>query len=104
MGRRTVTRADLADAVHRKVGLPQNESARLVEDVLTYVSDALVAGESVKISSFGKFSLREKAARVGRNPKTGVKAVIEPRRVVTFRASGIMKDRIAAGEFASVPA
>ena len=97
MAEKTLTRMDLADAVHSQVGLSRNESADLVESVLRHVSDALVAGQSVKISSFGTFSVREKAARVGRNPKTGQEVPIHPRRVLTFRPSHLMKDRVAAG-------
>ena len=95
MASTTLTRMDLSDAVFREVGLSRNESADLVESVLTHMSDALVAGDQVKISSFGTFGLRDKAARVGRNPKTGVEAPIVPRRVLTFRPSHLMKDRVA---------
>lgn len=94
---KTLTRMDLCDAVHREVGLSRNESADLVESVLTYLSDALAAGETVKISSFGTFTVRDKAARVGRNPKTGEEVPIHPRRVLSFRPSHLMRDRIAAG-------
>ncbi|QDC09558.1 integration host factor subunit alpha [Oceanicola sp. D3] len=97
MAGKTLTRMDLSEAVFREVGLSRNESAQLVESVLAYMSDALVAGESVKISSFGTFSVREKAARVGRNPKTGQEVPISPRRVLTFRPSHLMKDRVADG-------
>ena len=76
---------DLSEAVFREVGLSRNESAELVESVLRHMSDALAAGETVKISSFGTFSVREKGARVGRNPKTGEEVPIQPRRVLTFR-------------------
>ena len=75
----------------------RNESAQLVESVLDNMSDALVKGEQVKISSFGTFSVREKSARVGRNPKTGEEVPINPRRVLTFRPSHLMKDRVASG-------
>ncbi|MCT4608779.1 MAG: integration host factor subunit alpha [Pelagimonas sp.] len=97
MGDKTLTRMDLSEAVFREVGLSRNESAELVEAVLQHMSDSLVAGEQVKISSFGTFSVREKAARVGRNPKTGEEVPIQPRRVLTFRPSHLMKDRVAAG-------
>ena len=97
MGDRTLTRMDLSEAVFREVGLSRNESAQLVESVLSHMSDALVRGESVKISSFGTFNVREKAARIGRNPKTGEEVPIHPRRVLTFRPSHIMKDRVAKG-------
>ncbi|CUH77243.1 integration host factor subunit alpha [Tropicibacter naphthalenivorans] len=97
MSDKTLTRMDLSEAVFREVGLSRNESADLVEAVLSHMSDALVAGEQVKISSFGTFSVREKAARVGRNPKTGKEVPIEPRRVLTFRPSHLMKDRVADG-------
>ena len=92
---KTLTRMDLGEAVFREVGLSRNESAGLVELVLKHMSDALVSGETVKISSFGTFGLRDKTARIGRNPKTGVEATIVPRRVLTFRASHLMKDRVA---------
>ena len=94
---KTLTRMDLADAVHEEVGLSRNESADLVESVLKQMSDALAGGSSVKISSFGTFSIRDKAARVGRNPKTGEEVPITPRRVLSFRPSHLMKDRVAAG-------
>ncbi|SPF80336.1 integration host factor subunit alpha [Pseudoprimorskyibacter insulae] len=97
MSEKTLTRMDLSEAVFREVGLSRNESAELVESVLGHMSDALVAGEQVKISSFGTFSVRDKAARVGRNPKTGEEVPIQPRTVLTFRPSHIMKERVAAG-------
>ncbi|HCI06902.1 MAG TPA: integration host factor subunit alpha [Sulfitobacter sp.] len=93
----TLTRMDLSEAVFREVGLSRNESAQLVESVLDHISDALVKGEQVKISSFGTFSVRSKSARVGRNPKTGEEVPISPRRVLTFRPSHLMKDRVALG-------
>lgn len=93
----TLTRMDLSEAVFREVGLSRNESAELVETVLKHISDALVDGESVKISSFGTFSVRQKTARVGRNPKTGQEVPITPRRVLSFRPSHLMKERVDAG-------
>ena len=98
MSEKTLTRMDLAEAVFREVGLSRNESAGLVEQVLDHVSDALVVGETVKISSFGTFSVRAKTARLGRNPKTGDEVPISPRRVLTFRPSHLMNDRVAAGK------
>ena len=97
MGEKTLTRMDLSEAVFREVGLSRNESAQLVESILQHMSNALVSGETVKISSFGTFSVRDKAARIGRNPKTGEEVPIHPRRVLTFRPSYLMKDRVAAG-------
>ncbi len=97
MSESTLTRMDLSEAVFREVGLSRNESADLVESVLGHVSDALVAGESVKISSFGTFSVRSKKERIGRNPKTGEEVPIAPRRVLTFRPSHLMKDRVDSG-------
>lgn len=97
MSDKTLTRMDLSEAVFREVGLSRNESAQLVEQVLAHISDALAEGESVKISSFGTFSVRDKASRVGRNPKTGQEVPITPRRVLSFRPSHLMKDRVAAG-------
>lgn len=93
----TLTRADLADVVHRRLGLSRAESANLVERVLHHMCHALSEGQNVKISGFGTFILRDKGQRVGRNPKTGVEVPIAPRRVMTFRASQIMRDEIAKG-------
>jgi len=93
----TLTRMDLAEAVFEEVGLSRNESADIVESVLQHISDALVRGENVKISSFGTFNIRDKNARVGRNPKTGEEVSINPRRVLSFRPSHTMKDRVGAG-------
>ena len=98
MSEKTLTRMDLSESVFREVGLSRNESADLVESVLEKISAALVAGEQVKISSFGTFSIRQKNARVGRNPKTGEEAPIPPRRVLTFRPSHLMKDRVSEGK------
>jgi integration host factor subunit alpha len=97
MGEKTLTRMDLSEAIVRNVGLSRNESADMVETVLNYMSDALVEGDQVKISSFGTFSIRDKAARVGRNPKTGEEVPISPRRVLTFRPSHLLKERVADG-------
>ncbi len=93
---KTLTRADLAEAVFDKVGLPRNEAAELVESVLKQVVYALERGEPIKLSSFGSFGLRQKSERIGRNPKTGEVVPITPRRVIVFKASNIMKDRINA--------
>lgn len=90
----TLTRADLADELHRAIGLSRVESANFVEQVLDAISAALLSGENVKLSSFGSFMLRRKGLRIGRNPKTGVEVPIEPRTVLTFRPSQIMRDRI----------
>ena len=98
MSEKTLTRMDLSEAVFREVGLSRNESSDLVEAVLKHISDALAAGDAVKISSFGTFSVRSKTARVGRNPKTGDEVPISPRRVLSFRPSHMMKDRVAAGK------
>lgn len=97
MSAKTLTRADLAEAVVRKVGLPRNESQELVELVLNEISSSLSRGEAVKLSSFGSFGIRSKGERIGRNPKTGKEVPITPRRVLVFRPSNIMKDRINTG-------
>lgn len=91
---KTVTRAELSEAVYQEVGLSRNESADLVEAVLGEMSDALTRGESVKISSFGSFSVRQKGERIGRNPKTGEEVPILPRKVLVFRPSHVLKNRI----------
>lgn len=90
----TVTRADLADAVHRRIGLSRTESSEFVEDVLSEIFQAIVSGEDVKLSSFGSFHIRSKNERVGRNPKTGATAPISARRVVMFKASNVLRARI----------
>ena len=94
MSTQTVTRADLAEAVYREIGLSRSESSELVESVIDYISGALLNGEQVKSAGFGTFSLRDKRERIGRNPKTGVEVTITPRRVLTFKASQILKERV----------
>jgi integration host factor subunit alpha len=94
MGGKTLTRADLAEAVYRKVGLSRTESAELVEAVLDEICEAIVRGETVKLSSFATFQVRSKNERIGRNPKTGEEVPILPRRVMTFKASNVLKSRI----------
>lgn len=92
----TLTRADLAEEMHREIGLSRADSARVVEQILDNMCEALANGENVKISGFGSFVLRDKGERIGRNPKTGVEVPIAPRRVLTFRASQMMRDRIVS--------
>lgn len=94
MANNTVTRSQLGEAVYQEVGLSRNESGELVEAVLQEISDALVRGETVKISSFGSFSVRQKGERVGRNPKTGEEVPILPRKVLVFRASHVLKNTV----------
>ncbi|HJQ57971.1 MAG TPA: integration host factor subunit alpha [Vineibacter sp.] len=94
MDQRTITRADLSEAVFQEVGLSRNESADLVEVILAEIAGALSRGETVKISSFGSFTVRDKGQRIGRNPKTGQEVPILPRRVLVFRASNVLKSRI----------
>lgn len=91
---RTVTRADLSEAVYQKVGLSRTESAELVEHVLSEMAEAIARGETVKLSSFGSFVVRSKGERIGRNPKTGIEVPITPRRVMVFKPSNILKSRI----------
>ena len=93
-GTRTITRADLAEAVYQSVGLSRTESSELVEAVISEIADAIAAGEAVKLSSFGSFLVRSKGQRIGRNPKTGVEVPITPRRVMIFRPSNILKLRV----------
>lgn len=94
MANRTVTRADLYEAVYSRVGLSRTESAALVELILKEICDCLERGEIVKLSSFGSFLVRSKTERIGRNPKTGVEAPIKPRKVMVFKASNVLKARI----------
>jgi integration host factor subunit alpha len=94
MAGKTATRAELTEAVYQMSGLSRHEAAGLVEQVLTEISDALTAGQNVKLSGFGVFTVRDKAERVGRNPKTGIEVPIEPRRSVTFKASETLKEHV----------
>jgi integration host factor subunit alpha len=98
MAEKTVTRANLCEAVYQKIGLSRAESAALVELVLKEITDCLVErGEAVKLSSFGSFVVRKKGQRIGRNPKTGTEVPISPRRVMAFKPSAILKQHINAG-------
>lgn len=94
MAGKTLTRADLAEALVDKIGLPRNESQDMVEIILKEISDSLAKGEPVKLSSFGSFGIRSKGERIGRNPKTGQEVPITPRRVLVFKPSNIMKETI----------
>jgi integration host factor subunit alpha len=94
---KTLTRADLSEAVHRKVGLSRTESADLVKTVLDLMSDALVDGQQVKLSSFGTFDVRDKRQRIGRNPKTGEEVPITPRTVMVFKPSNLLKKAVLEG-------
>jgi integration host factor subunit alpha len=94
MSENTVTRAQLSEAIYQEVGLSRNESADLLEAVLVELSNSLARGESVKISSFGSFSVRGKGQRIGRNPKTGEEVPILPRKVLVFRPSQVLKSRV----------
>ncbi len=95
MRSRTLTRSDIAESIQRQVGLSKSESSDFIEVIVEEMSAALAAGESVKISSFGSFVLSQKAERMGRNPKTGIEAKIQARKVLTFKASQSLKDQIA---------
>ncbi|MAV87319.1 MAG: integration host factor subunit alpha [Rhodospirillaceae bacterium] len=95
MSRKTITRTELGEAIYQEVGLSRNESSDLFETVLNKISETLIMGETVKISSFGTFSIRSKSERIGRNPKTGVEVPITPRRVINFRPSQQLKTRIS---------
>lgn len=91
---KTLTRADLSNAVYREIGLSLSESTQLVDAVLEEICTALGEGHSVKLSSFGTFKLRRKKERIGRNPKTGVEVPITPRTVLSFNASNILKGKV----------
>lgn len=91
---KTLTRADLAEAVYEEIGLSRQESSDLVESILNEICDTLAEGEAVKLSSFGAFNVRDKNGRVGRNPKTGEEVPIDPRRVLVFKPSQVLKERI----------
>ena len=98
MDRKTLTRQDISEALYKHIGLSKHESALMLESVLEQISNALIYGESVKLSSFGTFYLRKKRERIGRNPKTGASATINARRVISFKPSKLMKERINNSE------
>ena len=98
MERKTLTRQDISEALFRQIGLSKHESSVMLESVLDQISNALIDGQTVKLSSFGTFSPRKKRERIGRNPKTGVEATINARRVISFKPSKLMKDRINKSE------
>ena len=98
MAGKTVTRADLSEALHEEIGLSRQECSGLVERVLDMIVETLERGETVKLSGFGVFQVRDKRARMGRNPKTGEPAAIIPRRVISFRASQLMKAKVDGAE------
>ena len=95
MSGQTLTRSLLSEAVYQEVGLSRNESSDLLESVLNKMTEVLAKGETVKISSFGTFSVRSKSQRIGRNPKTGQEVPILPRRVLVFRPSQVLKARVS---------
>jgi integration host factor subunit alpha len=99
--RSTAIRADLVEAAYKRVGLTRAESARLVELVFKEITDCLERGESVTLSTFGSFVVRSKGPRTGRNPKTGIEVPIAPRRVMVFKASDVLKKRLATGKGAT---
>jgi integration host factor subunit alpha len=103
MAGQTITRSQLSEAVYQEVGLSRNESADLLESVINKISDTLATGESVKISSFGSFSVRSKGQRIGRNPKTGEEVPILPRKVLVFRPSPVLKSRIGDATVSAAP-
>ena len=94
MAKNTVTRAHLGDAVYHEVGLSKVESVDLIESILNYMAESLERGETLKLSSFGSFSIRKKKQRIGRNPKTGEEVPISPRKVLVFRPSQVLKNRV----------
>ena len=98
MEHKTLTRQDISEALYKHVGLSKHESALMLETVLDQISNALIDGKSVKLSSFGTFIPKQKRERIGRNPKTGVSAKIDARRVISFKASKLMKERINKSE------
>jgi integration host factor subunit alpha len=104
MGGKTVTRMDLSEAVYQRVGLSRTESSELVEMVLDTISDRVISGETVKLSSFGSFVVRKKNERIGRNPKTGEEVPITPRRVMVFKPSNVLKKAVLDGHRLSNPA
>jgi integration host factor subunit alpha len=103
MAGETITRAQLAEAIYAQVGLSRNDSALLLETVLAEMAHALEAGQSVKIASFGTFSVRQKGRRIGRNPKTGEEVPILPRKVLVFRPSQVLRARVNGRDVPAEP-
>jgi integration host factor subunit alpha len=97
MSEKTLTRADLAEAVYQEVGLSRKNAVDMVEKLLDTMSDTLVKGNTIKVSGFGNFAVRQKNERIGRNPKTGQEVPITARRVLIFRASHLLKDAVNRG-------
>ncbi len=97
MSQRTLTRLDLSEALIREIGLPRTETIELVEMILSEMSDAALRGEEIKISLFGTFSLLDKKPRIGRNPKTGEEKTISERRVMNFKPSANLRNRVNQG-------
>lgn len=93
---KTITRADVAETIYEEIGLSRKDSTDILDMILDEIVQGLAGGEDVKLSSFGTFSLRDKKARAGRNPKTGVEAVISSRRVISFKPSQTMRKVINA--------
>lgn len=92
--KRSLIRADIAEAIYQKIGLSRNESADMVGIILEEISVSLEKGNNVKITSFGSFTVRDKSQRIGRNPKTGQEVPITPRRVLSFRPSHILRKKV----------
>jgi integration host factor subunit alpha len=90
----TLTKAQIVESIHNKIGLTKNKSSEIVETCLEIIKSELESGEDVLVSGFGKFCVREKKERKGRNPATGDAMMLAPRRVVTFKCSGKLKDMI----------
>lgn len=97
MSSKTITRAEVTEAIVRELGCTRQDSSDLLDDALEMIGSALESEGVVKLSRFGNFVVREKSAREGRNPKTGEEAVISARRVVTFRPSPLLKSRVDEG-------
>ena len=93
----TLTKADTVELIHSRLGLPKNRSAEITETLLDIIKSALASGEDVMISGFGKFCVKDKKERRGRNPATGEELMLVPRRVVTFKCSGKLKEKINGG-------
>jgi integration host factor subunit alpha len=94
---KTVTRADLVEALAKRANMQRADANRLLTRMLEMMQDSLVGGETVKLSRFGNFNVRAKRQRIGRNPKTGEEVPITPRRVVTFRPSQMLREFVEKG-------
>ena len=95
----TLTKAQIVESIQNQTGFPKNRSSEIVETLLEIIKSTLASGEDVLVSGFGKFRVREKKERKGRNPATGEDLMLAPRKVVTFKCSGKLRSRVNGNNY-----